>query len=57
MDYRLKLKDIAEELCELYQVPGRNEVDELARLVHELRREMRALKRASKHSDETRGAS
>jgi hypothetical protein len=57
MDYRLKLREMAEELCELYQVPGRSEVDELARLVHELRREVRALKRAAKCSDNTREAS
>jgi polyhydroxyalkanoate synthase subunit PhaE len=47
MDYRLKLREIAEEVSELFQVPGRGEVDELARMVHELRREVRALKRRS----------
>jgi class III poly(R)-hydroxyalkanoic acid synthase PhaE subunit len=45
MDYRLRLGEIAEELCELFQVPGRSEIDELSRLVHDLRREVRALKR------------
>jgi polyhydroxyalkanoate synthase subunit PhaE len=53
MDYQLKLREMAEELCELYQVPGRGEVDELARMLHELRRDVRALKRAAKVSDET----
>jgi hypothetical protein len=46
MDYRLRLREVAEEFCELYQIPGRTEVDELARTVHELRREVRELKRA-----------
>src|SRR6185503_6179719 len=45
MDYRLQLREVAEEFCELYQIPGRTEVDELARTVHELRREVRELKR------------
>jgi poly[(R)-3-hydroxyalkanoate] polymerase subunit PhaE len=45
MDYRLQLREVAEEFCEIYQIPGRTEVDELARTVHELRREIRALKR------------
>ena len=45
MDYRLQLREVAEELCEIYQIPGRTEVDELARTIHELRREVRALKR------------
>jgi hypothetical protein len=45
MEYRLKLREMAEELCEFYQVPGRSEVDELARMVHALRRDVRVLKR------------
>lgn len=45
MDYRLLLRQVAEEFCEIYQIPGRTEIDELARTVHELRREVRALKR------------
>ena len=45
MDYRLQLRAVAEEFCETFQIPGRTEVDELARTVHELRREVRALKR------------
>jgi class III poly(R)-hydroxyalkanoic acid synthase PhaE subunit len=45
MDYRLQLRAVAEDLCETFQIPGRTEVDELARTVHDLRREVRALKR------------
>jgi polyhydroxyalkanoate synthase subunit PhaE len=45
MDYRLQLRAVAEEFCETFQIPGRTEVDELARTVHELRRDVRELKR------------
>jgi len=45
MEYRLQLRQMAEDFCDMYQIPGRTEVDELARTVHELRRELRALKR------------
>jgi len=45
MDYRLQLRSVAEEFCETFQIPGRTEVDELARTVHELRRDVRELKR------------
>ena len=45
MDYRLQLRAVSEEFCETFQIPGRTEVDEIARTVHELRREVRALKR------------
>ena len=56
MEYRVKLRQIAEELCETYQIPGRSEVDELARTVHELRRDMRALKRKDKSTPFSGGA-
>lgn len=45
MDYRSRLRELSEEFCELFQIPGRGEVDELARLIHELRREVRQLRR------------
>lgn len=45
-DYRLSAQAFAEEMCELLQIPTRREVDELARTVHELRREVRRLERA-----------
>ena len=48
MDYRLTLRQMAEEFCDLYQVPGRSEVDDLARTVHGLRRELRELKRQAR---------
>jgi polyhydroxyalkanoate synthase subunit PhaE len=57
MDYRLQLRAVAEEFCDTFQIPGRTEVDELARTVHELRREVRALKRglAAGAADRTPG--
>lgn len=45
MDYRLSLRELAEEFCAIHQIPGRGELDDLSRTVHELRRELRALKR------------
>lgn len=45
MEYRLSLRELAEEFCEAHQIPGRGEIDDLSRTVHELRRELRALKR------------
>ena len=45
LEYRLQLREMAEELCELFQLPSREEIDELSRLVHDLRRELRALQR------------
>lgn len=50
MDYRLSLRELAEEFCEIHQIPGRSEVDDLSRTVHELRRELRALKRRNPES-------
>lgn len=44
-NYRLGLRDLGEELSETFQIPGRGEMDELARLVHQLRREVRELRR------------
>ena len=55
MEYRLQLRAVAEEFCETFQIPGRTEVDEIARTVHELRRDLRELKRTigSAAKDET----
>lgn len=44
-EYRLAEREVAEVFCELHHVPTRTEVDEVQRIVCELRREMRALKR------------
>jgi len=41
---RLAEREIAEAYCEMHHIPTRTEVDELARTVYELRRELRALK-------------
>jgi hypothetical protein len=48
LDYRLKLRDMAEDICEMLQIPGRGEADQLAKTVHELRREVRRLSREVK---------
>jgi polyhydroxyalkanoate synthase subunit PhaE len=45
-EYRLAEREVAEVFCELHHVPTRTEVDEVQRIVCELRREVRALKRA-----------
>jgi class III poly(R)-hydroxyalkanoic acid synthase PhaE subunit len=44
-EYRLAEREVAEVFCELHHVPTRTEVDEVQRIVCELRREVRALKR------------
>ena len=49
-----ELREVAEEFCEIYQIPGRTEVDELARAIHELRREVRALKRQAASNSSSR---
>lgn len=46
-DYRLQEQKIAEEWCEAFHVPTRTEMDEMQRTVTELRRQLRALQRAS----------
>ncbi|MEO8298974.1 MAG: poly(R)-hydroxyalkanoic acid synthase subunit PhaE [Burkholderiales bacterium] len=45
---RETLAEVAEDWCETFQLPGRREVDDLARSVVELRRELRALQRATR---------
>ena len=37
---RLQEREIAEGWCEMHHIPTRTEIDELARTVHELRREL-----------------
>lgn len=44
-EYRLAEREIAEAFCEVHHIPTRTEMDEMQRLVTELRREIRALKR------------
>lgn len=46
-DYRLQEREIAETWCEAFHVPTRTEMDEIQRTVAELRRDLRALQRAS----------
>ena len=45
---RLAEREIMEAYCEMQHIPTRTEVDELARSVYELRRELRALKREAR---------
>jgi hypothetical protein len=47
---RLAERDIMEAYCEMHHIPTRTEVDELARSVYELRRELRALRRETRES-------
>jgi polyhydroxyalkanoate synthesis regulator phasin len=45
-EYRLAEREIAEAFCEMHHIPTRTEMDEMQRVVTELRREIRALKKA-----------
>jgi hypothetical protein len=45
-EYRLAERDIAETFCEIHHIPTRTEMDEMQRTVTELRRELRAMKKA-----------
>ena len=45
--YRLHERKTVEQWCEALSIPTRSELDELHQKVHELRREMRALKKAT----------
>jgi len=47
---RLAEREIMEAYCEMHHIPTRTEVDELARSVYELRRELRASKRESREA-------
>ncbi len=44
-EYRLAEREIAEAFCEMHHIPTRTEMDEVQRVVTELRRELRAMKR------------
>jgi hypothetical protein len=44
-EYRLAEREIAETFCEAHHIPTRTEMDEMQRIVTELRREIRALKK------------
>jgi polyhydroxyalkanoate synthase subunit PhaE len=55
-EYRLAEREIAEAFCEMHHIPTRGEMDEVQRTVTELRRELRALKRASQETPEAPGA-
>ena len=45
MEIKARQKDIAEAWSEMYQMPTRTEIDDLTKIVHELRRELRKVKR------------
>jgi polyhydroxyalkanoate synthesis regulator phasin len=47
-EYRLAEREIAEAFCEMHHIPTRTEMDEMQRVVTELRRELRAMKRVKK---------
>lgn len=42
---KARQRDMAESWCESYQMPSRTEVDDMAKIIHELRKEVRKLKR------------
>ena len=45
MEIKARQRDMAEAWSEAYQMPTRSEIDDLTKIVHELRREVRKLKR------------
>ena len=53
-EYRLAEREIAEAFCEMHHIPTRTEMDEMQKLVTELRRELRAMKRAMAPSSPSR---
>jgi hypothetical protein len=55
-EYRLAEREIAEAFCEMHHIPTRTEMDEAQRAVTELRREVRALRRASAPRTATKAA-
>ena len=46
MTYRIQQREIAEASLSLYDLPTRSEVDEAHRNIYELRKEVKALKKA-----------
>ena len=50
-EYRLAEREIAEAFCEMHHIPTRTEMDEVQRVVTELRRELRAMKRGARADD------
>jgi len=46
-DYRLQERKIAEAWCDVFHIPTRTEMDEVQRTVTDVRRQLRALQRAS----------
>jgi hypothetical protein len=46
-EYRLAEREIAEAFCEMHHIPTRTEMDEMQRVVTELRRELRAVRRSA----------
>ena len=44
-EYRLAEREIAEAFCEMHHIPTRTEMDEMQRVVTELRRELRTMKK------------
>ena len=44
-EIKARQREVAESWCDAYQMPTRTEVDDMAKIVHELRREVRKLKR------------
>lgn len=46
-EYRIAEREIAESFCEMHHIPTRTEMDEMQKTVTEMRREIRALKRAA----------
>jgi hypothetical protein len=45
-EYRLAEREIAEAFCEMHHIPTRTEMDEMQRVMTQLRREVRTLKKA-----------
>lgn len=53
VDYRLREREMVERWCETHSIPTRSEIDDLHAMVHELRREVRSLRKAVEASKST----
>lgn len=54
VDYRLREREMVERWCETHSIPTRSEIDDLHKMVHTLRREVRDLKKVAQASKPVR---
>ena len=52
--YKLTQRELMESWCEMHDIPTRTEVDDLHKIVHDLRKEVRNLKRKLKQTKQVK---